>query len=411
MEKYRYVIIGGGLAGQRACDGIRNVDTEGNIALVCAEAHLPYERPALSKGYLTGQEGLEHVLIKGEDYYEEQGIALLLGIAAIGLSPTERLVTLEDGLQIGYEKLLLATGGSPIRLPLPGSELEGVFVLRTIEDADRIREAAQAGRRAVVLGGSFLGSEVTASLLTMGLEVAMVFPEERLLQRVFPEAASAHLRALFEAKGARILSANKPACFEGDGGVQRVVLEDGTVLPTDLVVMGVGIRLNTKLAQEAGLEMAERGAVVVDAYLRTSDANIYAVGDIAAWPSSTFGKTLRVEHWDVARRQGRRAGSNMAGDEKRYASLPYFYSDIFDLNIEAWGDLSAWDRVVLRGDLEANRFAYYYFAGGTLTGVLASGRPKTELDPMQALVKARPGYEAVAARLADESVELESLLS
>ena len=408
MKRHKYIIIGGGLAGQRACAGIRRVDKEGSIALVSAEVHLPYERPPLSKGYLMGKEGLDHVIIKGEDYYEEQGIALLQGIAALALHPQAHTVELEDGLTLGYDKLLLATGGGGVRLPIPGNDLPGVFVLRTIGDADAIREAASAGGRAVVLGGSFLGSEVAAALLTLGLEVTMVFPEERLLQRVLTEEPGAHLRAIYEQRGARILSGHKPASIEGRAGVERVVLQDGTVLPADLLVMCVGIRLNTDLARDAGLQMAERGAVSVDAYLRTSDPDVYAVGDIASWPSSRFSASLRVEHWDVARQQGTRAGRNMAGDEKRYVALPYFYSDIFHLNMEAWGQIT-WDRTVVRGEVDADRFAVYYFDAGRLNGVLAVGRPESEQDAMQALVKAGPMWDQVADKLADETVDLGEL--
>lgn len=409
MNEFKYVIVGGGLAGQRACAAIRGLDAEGPMALICAEAHLPYERPALSKGYLTGKEGLEHVVIKDEDYYTQGGIALLRGVRATRLTPGDHTLHLEDGRQLGYAKLLLATGGTAVRLPLPGADLNGVFVLRTIEDADGIRSLASTGRRAVVLGGSFIGCEVTASLITLGLDVTMVFPEERLLQRVLPVQASDHLRAMYEAKGARILSGAKPVRFDGRGSVESVLLDNGASLPADLVVMGVGIRLNTELARDAGLALTERGAVVVDRILRTSDPDIYAVGDITAWPSRRFGKSLRLEHWDVARRQGTHAGRNMAGEDKPYVALPYFYSDLFHLNLEAWGDLSAWERTVLRGDLAADHFAFYYFSSDRLSGVLTVGRPEAERDPMQALVRAGPTYEEVAAKLADEKVDLASL--
>jgi NADPH-dependent 2,4-dienoyl-CoA reductase/sulfur reductase-like enzyme len=204
----------------------------------------------------------------------------------------------------------------------------------------------------------------------------------------------------------RILSGTKPERLEGNGKVERAALDSGEALDVDLVVMGVGVRLNSELAHDAGLEMGERGAVVVDETLRTSDPHIYAAGDIAAWPDPTFGKRLRVEHWDVARRQGLRAGRNMAGEIKPYTSLPYFFSDLFDFSFEVWGDLSAWDRTVTRGTLESGSFALYYFARGKMTGVLAVGRPDEERKPMQALVKARPATEDVKARLTDEAVEL-----
>ena len=406
MQSYEYVIIGGGLAGQRAGDGIRKVDAQGAIALVTAEPHMPYERPPLSKGYLTGKKGLDRVYLKEDDYYAQSAIEVITGTQATRIDPGARSVALGDGRVLEYDKLLLATGGRAWRLPIPGNDLPGVFTLRTIEDSDGIREAAQHGKQALVLGGSFIGSEVASSLAQLGLSVTMVFPEGRLLELVVPQELSALLHAKYVANGVRILSGTKPERLEGNGKVERAALDSGETLNVGLVVMGVGVRLNSELARDAGLEMGERGAVVVDETLRTSDPHIYAAGDIAAWPDPTFGKRLRVEHWDVARRQGLRAGRNMAGEEKPYTSLPYFFSDLFDFSFEVWGDLSAWDRTVTRGTLESGSFALYYFAQGKMVGVLAVGRPDEERKPMQALVKARPATEDVKARLTDEAVEL-----
>jgi 3-phenylpropionate/trans-cinnamate dioxygenase ferredoxin reductase subunit len=420
MQTYKYVIIGGGLAGGRACQGIRRLDKEGSVALITSEAHVPYERPALSKGYLTGKEDLDHVYVKEAAYYEQNQIDVLSGVAATSIDRAAHKVTLGDGRELGYEKLLLATGGRAWRLPIPGADLAGVYTLRTIENSDAIRDAVGTGTRALVLGGSFVGSEVAASLAQLGAQVTMVFPESRLLERVATEELSAHLGALYAGHGVRILSGTKPERLEGADRVERAVLDNGETLEVDLVVMGVGIRLNTALAEAAGLEMwdnaAGRGdAVWVDERLRTSDPDIYAAGDIAAWPDPTFGKRLRVEHWDVAFRQGLRAGRNMAGEDKAYKTLPYFFSDLFDLSFEVWGDLTAWDQTVLRGSLPtpadagAGSYAVYYFDQGTLTGVLAAGRPKAERKPMPALVKARLGYTDVATKLADEATDLSEL--
>ena len=415
MQTYKYVIIGGGLAGGRACQGIRRLDKEGSVALVTAEAHVPYERPALSKGYLTGKEDLDHVYVKEAAYYEQNQIDLLSEVVATSVDRVAHQVTLDDGRMLGYEKLLLATGGRAWRLPLPGADLPGVHTLRTIENSDAIRGAVGTGTRALVLGGSFIGSEVAASLAQLGAQVTMVFPESRLQERVATEELSAFLGALYAEHGVRILSGTKPERLEGTDRVERAVLENGETLHVDLVVMGVGIRLNTALAEEAGLEMWQQSAVWVDEQLRTSDPDIYAAGDIAAWPDPTFEKRLRVEHWDVAFRQGMRAGRNMAGEDKAYTTLPYFFSDLFDLSFDVWGDLTAWDQTVLRGtlptpaDAGAGSYAVYYFDGGALTGVLAVGRPKAERKPMPALVQARLAYADVAAKLADEATDLAAL--
>jgi len=410
MESYKYVIIGGGLTGGRAVENIRKIDPDGTTALVTEEPHMPYERPPLSKGYLTGEEGLDHVYLKDDAYYAQNNIEVISGVRATIVDRTARSVTLDDGRVLEYEKLLLATGGHAWRLPIPGNNLPGVFTLRTIEDADAIRAAAKPGKHALVIGGSFIGSEVASSLAQLGLSVTMIFLETRLLERIMPEELSSFLRAEYEANGVRILPTTKLESLEGSGRVERAKLDNSEVLDVDLVVMGLGIRLDTELARDAGLSLGGKGAVIVDEYLRTSDPNIYAAGDIAAWPDPTFGKRLQVEHWNVARGQGLRAGRNMAGEAKPYTALPYFFSDLFDFSFEVWGDLTAWGQTVLRGTMEGGSFALYYFDQGQMVGVLAAGRPDEERKPMQALVKARLAYEDVAAKLSDEGVGPDTLV-
>ena len=410
MDAFKYLIIGGGLAGGRACQGIRRVDSEGTVALVSAEMHPPYERPPLSKGYLTGKEGLEHVYFKDDAFYRDNGITLLLGALATRLDRSMRSVSLADGRVLRYERLLLATGGRAWQLPIPGSDLEGVHTLRTIGDSDAIRSASGSGSRAVVIGGSFVGSEVAASLTQLGSRVVMVFRESRLLHRTSPQELSDHIEAKYREQGIRLLSGTTASEIKGDGRVRDVMLAGGEVLEADLIVMGVGIRLNVDLAREAGLAISEDGGVLVDESLCTSDPDIYAAGDIAAWPDPTFGRRLRVEHWDVARSQGYRAGANMAGEAKPYTTLPYFFSDLFDLSFEVWGDLTAWDTTALRGSLQEGSFAFYYFCEGKLVGVLASGRPGGERKAMQALVKLRPNQADIASKLVDETMDLSTLV-
>jgi 3-phenylpropionate/trans-cinnamate dioxygenase ferredoxin reductase component len=248
------------------------------------------------------------------------------------------------------------------------------------------------------------------SLVQLGTEVTMAFPEARLMERIAAPEFSDLLEAMYRERGVRILTGTTAERLEGDGQVERAVLDNGETLYVDLVVMGAGIRLNTGLAQEAGLAISEDSAVLVDEYLCTSDPNIYAAGDIAAWPDQVFGKRLRVEHWDVAQNQGTRAGRNMAGDEEPYTVLPYFFSDLFDLALEVWGNLESWDQTVLRGSLQEGSYAFYYFDGGKLAGVLAVGRPDEERGPMQSLIKERAPYDQVAQKLKDEKADLDTLL-
>jgi NADPH-dependent 2,4-dienoyl-CoA reductase/sulfur reductase-like enzyme len=412
MESYKYVIIGGGLAGGRAVDGIRQMDEEGTVCLVTQEPHRPYERPPLSKKYMRDEVGLDRVYVEDAGYYDEKDVDVLTDVPVTGLNREARVVTLGDGQEIEYEKLLLATGGRARQLSIPGSELKNVFTLRKIEDSEGIREAGGEGKHALIMGGSFIGSEVAASLRQLDTRVTMIFPESRLLQRIVPVEVSDFLFATFRDEGIEILPGTVADELEGDedGNVKLAMLDNGETLDVDLVVMGVGILLNTDLAEDAGLELNEQGAVIVDEHLRTSDEQIYAAGDIAAWPDPTFEERLRVEHWDVARRQGRRAGRNMAGAEERYTALPYFFSDLFDLSFEVWGNLSSWEETVLRGSLESGSFAYYYFDEGNLVGVFAMGRPSSERSPMQDLVKARPAKDEVAEKLRDEDVDLKTLV-
>lgn len=409
MEGYEYLIVGGGMAGQRAVVGIRKVDSEGTIALVASENHVPYERPPLSKKYLRSEVGLEKVYLKEKDYYAENDVELLLGQQVKRIDPSVNTATLEDGTVLAYEKLLLATGGRARSLPIPGADLPGVFTLRTIEDSDAIQAAARRGSKALVIGGSFIGSEVAASMAQLGVHVTMAFLEERLQGRIAPEALSVYLRNMYEEHGIRLLPATSPKALEGDGSVERARLSNGETLELDFVVTGVGIDLNTELAEEAGLATRDDGGVIVDEYLRSSDEDVYAAGDIAVWPEPTFGHRLRVEHWDVARAQGLRAGRNMAGDEKPYTTLPYFFSDIFDLSFEVWGDLGQWNETVQRGSLEEDSFSFFYFHDGRLVGVLTAGRPEEERAPMQAIVKARPAFDDVADALGDEERPLQAI--
>ena len=410
MERFRYLIIGGGMAGGRAVEGIRQVDAEGSIALAAGEPHRPYERPPLSKVYLRGEAGLDKVYLKDADFYQQQRVRLLEGVRAEQLDPGRRQVTLSSGETLEYEKLLLAMGGRARRLSIPGSDLRNVFTLRTIGDSDGIRAASKPGRGALVMGGSFIGAEVAASLSQMEAKVTLVFPDDRLFTRVMPEEISRFFQEQFRAHGVRLLPGVTAKSLEGDGAVQSAQLDDGETLETGLVVMGVGIDLNTELASKAGLETQEKDhAVIVDEMLRSSDPNIYAAGDIAAWPDPTFQKRLRVEHWDVARRQGLQAGRNMAGAGEAYAALPNFFSDIFDLSFDVWGDLSGWDQTVLRGVPESRKFALFYFNDGRLTAALAMGLPKDEQKSIQNLIKSRAAYAEIGDGLEDTQQPLPDL--
>jgi 3-phenylpropionate/trans-cinnamate dioxygenase ferredoxin reductase component len=408
---YKYVIVGGGVAGGTAVEGIRQVDNQGSVLLITQEAYRPYQRPPLSKKYLRNEVGLDKVYLQEADFYDEKNIKVQQGAKVTGLEPKEHTVTLENGSNIQYEKLLLATGGRARRLSIPGNEKENVLTLRTIEDSKQIREHAENIQSPVlVIGGSFIGAEVSASLSQLGLDVTEVFPESRLLEKAVPEEMGKFLHSLYENHGVQLIPNSVCERIDKNGSLLRATLDNGGTLRIGLVIMGVGIQLNTELAHDAGLQTRENDhAIVVDENLQTSDANIYAAGDIAAWPDQTFGERLRVEHWDVARGQGLQAGRNMAGTHKPYTMLPYFFSDLFDLSFEVWGNLSAWEQTVMRGSFESESFALYYFNQDSLTGVLAVDRPDEERESMESLVKSRARYDEVAEELQNEEIDLEKL--
>lgn len=410
MREVQYLVIGGGIAGGKAVEGVREVDPDGSLALITRENHPPYHKPPLSKDYLREEADLEDVYLKTEEAYQDLDVDLILGREAVEIDPENKTVTLEDGEEIKYDRLTLATGGSANKLPLWGSELERVFTLRSIEDSQRIREAAGPNTRALVMGGSFIGAEVTASLSQMGCQVVEIFPESRLLEHIAPEALSARLTRMLEEQDIRVLPGTVAESLEGEQTVRRAVLDNGERLDLDFVVMGVGISLNTKIAEAAGIEVRQDGSVVVDDKLRTNQPAIYAAGDVTAFPGEYQDGMLHVEHWDVARGQGLTAGRNMAGADEAYTELPYFFSDILDFSFEVWGELTGWEDAVLRGSLEDNSFAYYFFRDGKLAGVLASGRPDEEREAMKALPRQRPAQDQVVDVLADEGSDLDQLL-
>lgn len=410
MDDVKYLIVGGGLAAARACEGIRELDASGSIAIITAEPHIPYHRPPLSKAYLRGERPLSKVYVQPESYYRDHNIVVYTNAVATRITRRSRRVTLADGQSIGYEEMLLATGGRAWRLPLSGADLPGVFTLRTLDDCDAIRQAARAAKHVLVIGGSFIGCEVAASLSQMDVPVTVCFLEDYPLQAVVPEELGRHVQTLLEERGVTVIADTRPERIEGTERAERVHLENDQIVEADVVIMGVGIRLNTQIARDAELDLTELSGVVVDEHLRTSDPHIYAAGDIAAWPDPTSGERTRVEHWDVAYNQGYRAGRNMAGAGEAYNTLPYFFSDILELSFEAWGNLNRPDRVITRGSLLGDAVTYWYIRAGRIAGALAIGLPDAEREPTQALISARTQVQSIETALADASTDLATLL-
>lgn len=395
------VIVGGGLAGATAAFALREHGFSGQVTLVGQEDAVPYERPPLSKGYLRGEETLEQAQVRPLAAYEAQDVELWSGRRAVTLDPFARRLNLDDGTDLTYDSLLLATGAAPRQLAATRAYLPGVLYLRTAADADALRRAADEATAIAVVGGGWIGSEAAASLKQLGHDVTLISNLPRPLERVLgPEVAEVY-RGLHAEHGVRLVHGHV-ASLAGDDRVEGVLLADGQRVAADLVLVGVGAAPRTKLALRAGLETAE-GGIAVDEYLRSSIPNIYAAGDVAAAWHPRFGRHLRVEHWDNAIHQGKAAAANILGANEPYARTPYFYSDQFDLGMEYRGLAPQWGEVVTRGDLEARQFHAFWLADGRVIAAM-NANLWDDGEELQQLVESEERVDR--ARLADPAVPL-----
>jgi 3-phenylpropionate/trans-cinnamate dioxygenase ferredoxin reductase subunit len=400
QEQYKYVLVGGGLASAQAVQGVREVDSQGSILLVCAEKRLPYHRPPLTKGLLLGKKKPEDVFCKPQDFYEKNLVQILQGTRATGIDPQARRLNLENGTEVLFDRLLLATGSRARRLSIPGADLPWVMTIRTLDDSLDLLSGLAQVRTAVIVGGSFLGAETASALAQKGIETTMLFPEFRILERLLDAELGGHLHHLFESKGVRILTGRKPAAFLGKDRIEAVRTDRDERIPADLVVLGVGADLNNELAKEAGLALGRSGGVRVDSRLRTSSEAIYAAGDIAEYPDPTYQKPLRLEHWDSAFRQGLTAGRNMAGADEPFTALPHYFSTLFDLGFSVWGDFSNWETTIRAGEIGRTGSWVLYLAGGRLSGILAFDPVDPDQEhEIEALVRARPDRETLLENL------------
>jgi 3-phenylpropionate/trans-cinnamate dioxygenase ferredoxin reductase subunit len=409
MKTGRFAIVGAALAGGSAAAALREGGFEGEITLIGAEKQLPYNRPPLSKGYLRGQDKFEDQLVNPAAFYTEQRIGLRLGVRATAIDPGRKLVALEGGETVPYDRLLVTTGGRNRTLTTPGGQLPGIFQLRSVEDCDRIRAAATPGRRAVVIGLGFIGSEVTASLRQMGVEVTAVDGNPVPLARVLGPEVGAVLAAIHREKGAELVLEDAVAAFEGAGRVERVRTKKGRVLACDFVVAGIGIVPNTELLAAAGAKVDN--GVLVDEHCRTTLPDVYAAGDVANHLHPLFGR-LRVEHWNNGYQQGRAAARAMMGGPEPYDYLHTFWSDQYEHTIEYVGFAADWDRLVFRGEPASRKFLGFYSKDGIVRAVVGLDRggdpedPKNESELRAAARLIRERVRVDPARLGDESANL-----
>lgn len=368
VQRFDYVIVGGGLAGASAIDGIRERDPHGSILLVGEEDNLPYDRPPLSKKLWFGKMKLEQVFLHPKDYYSRQAVTMALGSKVTQVDPKARRLTALTGAAYQYGKLLLATGSTPRILPIPGGNLPDILYYRGLNNYIQLRSKATPGASAVVVGGGFIGSEIAAALKMNQVNVTMIFPSRYLCDRVFPDYFGLAVQEDFKQRGIKILDADAPVSFRQQDAKFITQTRNGRQLESDILIVGVGVEPEINLADAAGLAMDH--GIAVDEYLQTSDPDIYAAGDNARFPYGVLGKRMRLEHWDNALNQGKYAGRNMAGAKEPFTYMPYFFSDLFDLGYEATGDVSAEHETFADWQTKNAKGVIYYLKDRKVRGIM-----------------------------------------
>jgi NADPH-dependent 2,4-dienoyl-CoA reductase/sulfur reductase-like enzyme len=393
MKTSKYLILGGGMvAGYAAKQFVENGLKPGELTIVSADRSIPYERPPLSKGFLAGKDSEESIFISADDFYRKHGIEIKLDCEADGVDPAGKSVHLHSGEEIRFEKLVVATGARVKMLDIPGRDLAGVYYLRTLEDSKRIREKAGSAKRAGVIGGGFIAMEVASVLAQKGIETTMVLPDDRIWRRFFTSPMSRFFEDYYTARGVRFAKNTKVVELAGAGAVESAVLQNGERLPCDMVVAGIGVKPVTEPLIDSGIEVAD--GVVVNEYLETNQRDIYAAGDVASYYDVLFGKHRRAEHWDNAVSQGQYCARALLGEREPFVHVPYFFSDVFDLSYEFWGDPSGAEEVVERGDLSSNSFSVWWLRQGRVAAAFTMNRPDEEREAAPRLIQSKEPVSA-----------------
>ena len=400
----RHVILGASLAGATAAITLREEGADGDVILIGAEPKPPYERPPLSKAYLRGEVPFDKALVRPAVFYAEHGIQTIFGTRGTRIDPSARVVELEDHRRVSFDALLIATGGRNRRVSIPGVDLDGIYSLRTLQDADRIRAEMIAGRRAVVVGMGFIGSEVAASLRQKGLDVVVIDPSKTPLFRVLGEDVGQTIAKLHRDHGVRMIFEDTVAAFEGTRRVGCVVTKAGLRLECDFAVVGIGIEPAVEALADSGIDVDN--GVVVDEYCQTNVSGIYAAGDVANHYHPVFDRRIRVEHWQNAIKQGAAAARNMLGRRIAYDEIHWFWSDQYDANLQYAGFHTQWEQLVVRGRLDSGSYLACYVNDGRIDAAVGLNRGK-EVRRVMPLIKARRPVNL--EQLRDESVDLRSL--
>ncbi len=390
-----YLLIGGGLASANCARWLRESGADGSVLLVGREPDPPYNRPNCSKGYLRGEEQRSETFFRPDEWWSEQDIELLTRTSVTALDLDARTAKLSSRDEIEFGKALIATGANVRRLNVPGCELEEIHYLRTLGNADAIRASVADAEDVVLIGGSYIGCEVAASLTAVGKRCTIVMQERTTLERGFGEHVGRHIQSLLEGVGVTVHGEDELERFEGDNGrVGRVVTRGGLELPADAVVIGAGVTPDTQLAQRAGLTLGERGGIACSSRLETSRPGVFAAGDVCEYDSLLHGGPMRIEHWDVAFNHGKTAALNMLGRDVPHMEVPYFYSVLANLGeLEYVGPASSWNEEIVRGSIEDGSFTNWYLQDGRVVAALTFGR-SNDLDHARRLLAEKPVLDA-----------------
>ena len=404
-----FVIIGGGLAGAKAAEALRNNDFDGNVILFAEEQHLPYERPPLSKDYLAGKKSLSDFTVQNSDWYRDHNVDLRLGSRVTSLDPAAHTVGLPDGTAVTYDKLLLATGSASRRPPIPGSDADGVHYLRTYDDAAALNSVLTEGSSLAVVGAGWIGLEVAAGARQRGVNVTVVETAKQPLLAALGETVGEVFANLHRDHGVDLrLEAQVDEITTAQGQATGLKMRDGSTVAADAVLVAVGARPNVELAEGAGLSMGD-GGVLVDASLRSTDPDIYAAGDIAAAEHPLFGCRIRTEHWANALKQPAVATAGMLGKPGEYAELPYFFTDQYDLGMEYVGHAPRFERVVFRGDVSAREFVAFWLDGDDRVLAGMNVNIWDVLDDVKSLIRSKAPVDV--GKLTDPQSALADLLA
>ena len=386
MSSYKYVVLGGGMvAGYCAKEFIEKGGNGADLAIVSADDAVPYERPPLSKSFLAGKDDEDAVFINPAEFYRENGIELKTNTRIASIDRSGKRLLTGSGGELAFETLVYATGAEARPLEIPGASSPNILYLRSLADSKRIRDRAKAAKKVVVVGGGFIAMEVSSVLASAGIETTMIVRDDRIWKSFFTPEMSKFFEKYYSDKGVKLIKMSGISAFEDDSQVR---LTNGQTLRCDLLVAGVGVRPLTALANGAGL--AVNDGVLVNELLKTPDPNIYAAGDVANYPDTLFeNKRRRVEHWDNAVCQGQHIARALLGNDEPFVHVPYFFSDVFDLSYEYWGDAAGADRVVHRGDLHTNSFSVWWLSGDRLVAAFVMNRPDEERENAPELIRTR----------------------